>query len=96
MDSNKDNKPLPTIWRVPDDLWNLIRPVLEIFVLLDATASDTLVGRAFFYRTSAVLQPSKMSGRSHMNPRLNIAIPPPLPLLPDVCSGVAFACQPCL
>jgi transposase len=23
--------PLPTIWRVPDDLWALVRPVLEVY-----------------------------------------------------------------
>ena len=31
MDPNNDNKPLPTIWRVPDDMWNLIQPILDEF-----------------------------------------------------------------
>ena len=28
MEPKNDNKPLPTIWRVPDEMWKLIEPIL--------------------------------------------------------------------
>jgi len=28
-ENSTQNKPLPTIWRVPEELWEIIEPILE-------------------------------------------------------------------